>query len=98
MAEKRKRGRPKGSVNKATADIKALAQAYTPEALKTLVAHMRSDNPKASLVACREIINRGHGMPVQFSEATIEHRSVARIPLPAATAEEWAADHAPAVH
>lgn len=93
-------GRQKGTKNKVANDLKALTQVYTPEAVKRLVAHMRSEDAKASVAACRELLNRGHGMPVQFSEAKIEHRTVARIPMPAATPEEWAEQHTPpdAVH
>jgi hypothetical protein len=35
------KGRPKGSLNKATADVRAIAQSYTEEAILTLVALMR---------------------------------------------------------
>lgn len=88
-------GRQKGTPNKVTNDLKALAQAHTPEAIKKLVDHMRGDNPKASVAACKEILDRGHGKAVQFSEAKVEHRTVARIPMPAASPEEWAEQHAP---
>lgn len=94
-------GRKKGTPNKSTADIKALAQKHTPEAIKTLVDLMRGAEAEAARVAaCKELLDRGHGKSVQFSEAKIEHRTVARIPMPAETAQEWTEQHAPerAVH
>jgi hypothetical protein len=57
---------------------------------------MRGDDPKASVAACKEILNRGHGMAIQFSEAKIEHRTVMRIPARSPTPETWQEEHAPA--
>lgn len=54
-------GRQKGTPNKVTNDLKALAQVYTAEAVKTLAEHMRGENPKASVAAARELLDRGHG-------------------------------------
>lgn len=89
-------GRQKGTPNKSTADIKALAQTYTSEAIDTLVALMRkAETESAQVAAVKELLDRGHGKAVQFSEAKIEHRTVARIPMPAETYEEWAEQHAP---
>lgn len=63
MAEaQRKRGRPKGSLNKATADIRALAQVYTPRALKVLSSIMeQSESDPARVSAAKELLERGHG-------------------------------------
>lgn len=59
-------GRPKGSLNKATADVKALAQEHTDEALNKLVTLMRRGKTEAvKLNAAIEILNRGHGKPTQ---------------------------------
>jgi hypothetical protein len=43
------KGRPKGSLNKATADVRGLAAVYTPEAVRLMAAVM--GNKKAPLMA-----------------------------------------------
>lgn len=59
-------GRQKGTPNKATADIKALAQQHTPEAMKRLVEIIReSDSDSAVVAAIREMFDRGFGKPKQ---------------------------------
>lgn len=67
MAAGRKTGgRVKGTPNKATRDIKALAQRHTPEALKTLVNIMkRSESDPARVAAAKELLDRAHGKPAQ---------------------------------
>ena len=55
-------GRKKGTPNKATADIKALAQVYTNEAVEELAVIMRgSDSEAARVAAIKELLDRGHG-------------------------------------
>lgn len=67
----RRGGRQKGTLNRATADIKALAQQYTGEAIKTLAEIMRtSENDTARIAASKELIDRGHGKSVQGVELT----------------------------
>ena len=59
-------GRPKGAVSKATADIKAQAGKYTPEALKTLASIMKSsESDPARVAAAKELLDRGHGKAPQ---------------------------------
>lgn len=59
-------GRPKGALNKATADIKEAAQAFTTDALNTLASIMReSDSDAARVAAANAILDRGHGKPKQ---------------------------------
>lgn len=59
-------GRPRGSLNKATADIRAAAQVYTDEALSQLATIMRgSDSDAARVAAIKELLDRGHGKPKQ---------------------------------
>jgi hypothetical protein len=59
-------GRRKGTPNKATADIKAQAQKYTPDALKTLHAIMRdSESDAARVSAAKELLDRGYGKSPQ---------------------------------
>lgn len=60
-------GRPKGALNHATKDLKALAGQYTVKALETLASIMA--NPKAPhaarVAAAREILDRSHGKAPQ---------------------------------
>lgn len=66
MPDNRPRGRPKGSVNKATADIRAAAQAYTDDALATLAQIMKAGASEAARVAAaNSILDRGFGKPRQ---------------------------------
>lgn len=59
-------GRVKGVPNKATREIKALAQRYTDDALKTLVQVMQSSESDAARVAAaRELLDRGYGKSAQ---------------------------------
>lgn len=60
-------GRQKGTPNKATADIKAVAREYSGDALDTLIKLLkRDDNPAAQLGAARELLDRGYGKPTQM--------------------------------
>lgn len=66
MADNRGRGRPKGSPNKITADIKAAAQQYTDDALQTLAQIMKAGESEAARVAAaNSILDRGYGKPKQ---------------------------------
>ena len=60
-------GRKKGTPNKATKDIKALAQVHGPDAIKALAAIMKgADQPPAARVAAaKELIDRGYGRASQ---------------------------------
>lgn len=59
-------GRQKGTPNKATADIKALAQKYAPAAMKRLY-HIaeNSESDAASVAAIKELFDRGFGKSKQ---------------------------------
>ncbi len=59
-------GRPKGALNKATADVRVAAQQYTEEALTVLAKVMRdSDSDAARVAAANSILDRAHGKPRQ---------------------------------
>jgi membrane-bound ClpP family serine protease len=64
----RGKGRKKGVPNKATADIKALAQQHGPNAIKTLADIMVDNNqpPAARVAAAKELIDRGYGKAKEF--------------------------------
>ena len=62
----RRGGRPKGQPNKATAEIKAIAQKHAPEAIRTLAHILKtSDNDQAKIAAARELLDRAYGKPAQ---------------------------------
>jgi hypothetical protein len=59
-------GRQKGSLNKATADIKALARNYTEEAMAALIGIIReSESDAAKVSAIKEVFDRGYGKAKQ---------------------------------
>jgi len=60
-------GRTKGTPNRVTADIKALAQTYGPDAIDTLADIMRNEEhpPAARVAAAKELIDRGFGKATQ---------------------------------
>jgi hypothetical protein len=60
-------GRKRGTPNKSTASLRALASDYTQLALEVLVAILRNPGapPAAQIAAARELLDRGHGRPAQ---------------------------------
>lgn len=71
-------GRPKGAPNKATADVREVAQEYSQEALTTLAQIMRSsEHPAAARVsAANAILDRAHGKPKQALDHSSEDGSM----------------------
>lgn len=68
-------GRKKGTRNKATEDIKAIAQQYGAEAITTLVELMRdADFEPTRVAAAKELLDRGYGKSVQPVEADVVHK------------------------
>ena len=62
----RRGGGKKGSVNKATADLRKLAQKHTAEALSALVKiATKGESEQARVAASIAILDRGHGKPTQ---------------------------------
>lgn len=63
MAKGRKTGgRQKGTPNKATADIKALASVLGGDAISTLERLMREgETEQIRFAACKELLDRGYG-------------------------------------
>lgn len=59
-------GRPPGSTNKQSLDVKELAQDYTAEAIEALATIMRDgDSAAARVAAIKELLDRAHGKPKQ---------------------------------
>jgi hypothetical protein len=67
-------GRKKGTPNKSTAEIRALAREYGAEAIRRLVSLMRQrDDRKVQLAAAKELLDRGYGPPKEVVEASDIH-------------------------
>lgn len=59
-------GRKAGVPNKATADIKALAQEHGPAVFNELVKiALEGDTPASRVSAIKEVLDRGYGKPAQ---------------------------------
>lgn len=59
-------GRPKGSPNKATAQVREIAQQYTTKAIAALVRIVESGESEAAVVsAANALLDRGFGKPGQ---------------------------------
>lgn len=66
MLGKKTGGRKAGVPNKATAEVKELAQQYGEKAIQALAKIVKSgDSDQAKVAACREILDRGYGKPTQ---------------------------------
>lgn len=62
-------GRRKGTPNKSTAQIRAVAQKHGDKAIRELVRLMtKSDNEQTRLRAAQELLDRGYGRPITPSE------------------------------
>lgn len=69
----RGRGRPKGAHNKITADVKAVAQQYTEQAIKVLADIMVNGESEAARVsAVNSLLDRAYGKAPQAIEHTGE--------------------------
>jgi hypothetical protein len=67
-------GRVTGTPNKATAEVRDLAQVYTKEALEKLAEVMRKGvSEQARVAAACALLDRGHGRPSQTIHATHRH-------------------------
>lgn len=65
-------GRKRGQPNKATADIKKLAQEHGPDAIKTLVRMMTKAKTEATRVAAaKELLDRAYGKAAQPIEGDL---------------------------
>jgi hypothetical protein len=88
-------GRQKGTPNKATADVKEAAQAFTADAISTLAEIMKSpEHPAAARVsAASALLDRGHGKPKQSVDldANVVLNDVSA--EPEVSEAEWTARH-----
>src|SRR5262245_54757668 len=68
----RRGGRQKGTPNKATAEVKVLAQKYAPAATEELGRlSTEADNEATRVAASKEILDRAYGKPMQPVAATV---------------------------
>ena len=65
-------GRKRGVPNKATAEIKALAQEHGPKMIKKLVALTGSKDERTQIAAIRELLDRGYGRAAQAVTMTTD--------------------------
>jgi hypothetical protein len=82
-------GRKPGVPNKATRDIKALAQEYTSKAIEELAklagmvdGETKAESEPARIAALKELLDRGHGKAPQSVDMTVR-----RTPLELSDAE-----------
>jgi len=87
----RRGGRRKGTPNKVTADIKALAREYTAEAIEGLAELARNaKNEQTRHAAWNSLLDRGHGRPAQVVKGdgdgtlpiSVIHRVIVGLPEP----------------
>lgn len=66
MARPKTGGRAKGTPNKATAEIKALARLHAEKAMKELARlALNAESEAARVAAIKELFDRGFGKPAQ---------------------------------
>ena len=70
--------RQAGTLNKATADVKMLAQVYAPEAMEELARlATEATSESARVAAIKEILDRSYGRAWQAMELTADPNSMA---------------------
>jgi hypothetical protein len=79
-------GRPK-----LPAEMREIFQSKGLEAAEILVKHLRNTDPRVSVAAAREILDRAYGKPVQSINVDREERIklIAVVPQKASSTEEW---------
>jgi hypothetical protein len=68
----RRGGRQKGTPNKATADIKRLAQNFAPKAMKELLRLAeKAESETVRVMAIKEVLDRGYGKAHQSADVAV---------------------------
>ena len=90
--QKGQSGNP-GGRPKAIAEVKQLAREHTADAIQTLVSIMSDSKspPAARVSAANTLLDRAYGKPPQHITGENGVSYVARLPMPAKSAEEWIA-------
>ena len=75
-------GRKKGVLNKATADVRKMAQTYGPEAVDILAGIMKDESKPdaARIAAAKELLDRGFGKSPQSLDLSSSDGSMGRYP------------------
>ena len=66
-------------------EIRDLAQSHSKAALNRIVSLTGSSTPSVALAACREILDRAYGKPVQATEISGKHGRAVAIDITAIT-------------
>ena len=69
-------------------------QAKAPEAFEVLCKHLHASDPRVSVSAATQILDRAYGRPVQSIDVREDGptvRYIAEVPEKCATTEEWLA-------
>jgi hypothetical protein len=74
--------------------MKEMFQAKAPEAFEVLCRHLHASDPRVSVAAATQILDRAYGRPIQSIDANISEdgapvRYYALVPRKAASTEEW---------
>jgi hypothetical protein len=81
-------GRPK-----LPAEMREIFQAKAPEAFEVLCKHLHATDPRVSVAAATQILDRAYGRPVQSIDANINEDGgtvrYVEVPRKAANAAEW---------
>ena len=80
-------GRPK-----LPAEMREMFQAKAPEAFEVLCKHLHATDPRVSVSAATQILDRAYGRPVQSIDVREDGptvRYIAEMPEKSATTEEW---------
>ncbi len=81
-----------GGRRKLPAEMREMFQAKAPEAFEVLCKHLHASDPRVSVSAATQILDRAYGRPVQsidVSEDGPTVRYIVELPEKAATTEEW---------
>ena len=81
-------GRPK-----LPAEMREMFQAKAPEAFEVLCKHLHASDPRVSVAAATQILDRAYGRPVQSIDANISEDGgpvrYAEVPRKAKSTEAW---------
>lgn len=76
---------------KAKTDIRSLARSHTATAIRTLAGIMEQSSapPAARVSAAQALLDRGWGKAEQKFSGEVEHKYIARVPVPVQDLDEW---------
>ena len=89
--QKGESGNP-GGRPKLPAEMREMFQTKAPEAFEVLCKHLHATDPRVSVSAATQILDRAYGRPVQSIDANINDdpvRYIVELPEKSATTEEW---------